>query len=335
MFVVSNSKLNTWRRCHYSYYLKYILKLEKKVKPGPLQRGSIIHECLEEWNSGRSWKKPLERFTKEFYDNTFAEERLELGDLPKMVQELLEAYTHYYTEEEEFEYIQNELHFELPLTKEIAIQGYIDSIVEDERGRVWSMETKTYTRTPDRDFLLFNPQSATYIWALRELGYEPEGMLWNILKAKEPTKPRLTQKTQKLSLAKLDSTPYTIRKGIKELGLDPKDYEDFIGKHDYDGYFYRHQIRLNKNVVESIMDDTLSTALEVYEQGGVLKDKNLNRDCSWCSYRSICQAELMALDVDYIIEAEYQTRSREENDNGKEEKETSKKTRRKRVRNRK
>lgn len=310
------------------------MKLEKKLKPGPLQRGVVIHECLENWNNGKSWKKPLEAYKKEFYENTFEEERVELGDIPQMVQELLEAYTHFYTEEE-FEYLQNELHFELPLTKDIAIQGYIDSIVEDGRGRIWSMETKTYARTPDRDFLLFNPQSATYIWALKQLGYNPEGMIWNIIKAKEPTKPKLTKKTKKLSVAKLDSTPYTVRKGIIELGFNPRDYQDFIDKHDYDSFFYRHAIRLNKNVVKSIIEDTRSTAIEIYERGGELKDKNLGRDCSWCSYKSICQAELMALDVGYIIEAEYQTRSREENDNGKEEKETSKKTRRKRVRNRK
>lgn len=317
MFVVSNSKLNTWRRCHYSYYLKYALKLERKLKPGPLQRGVVIHECLENWNNGKSWKKPLKKYRENFYKNTFEEERVELGDIPQMVQELLEAYTHFYTEEE-FEYLQNELHFELPLTQDIAIQGYIDSIVKDKNGRVWSMENKTYARTPDRDFLIFNPQSATYNWALKQLGYEPEGMLWNIIKAKEPTKPKLTQKTQQLSVAKLDSTPYTVRKGIIELGLDPEDYQDFIDKHDYSNYFYRHQIRLNQKVVDSIMEDTISTAQEIYDQGGKLKDKNLGKDCSWCSYKSICQAELMGLDVDYIIEAEYQVRKKEDNNGSKE-----------------
>ena len=335
MFTVSQSKLNTWRRCHYSYYLKYDLSLVRKLKPGPLQRGSVIHECLEYWNNGKSWRRPLERFSKEFYETTFEEERIELGDIPKMVEELMEAYTYYY-EDEDLNYLANELYFELPLTSEIAVEGYIDSLVEDNKGGIWSMETKTYARAPDREFLLFNIQSAIYTWALTQMGYSPEGMLWNIIKAKEPNKPKLTKKTKELSVAKLDSTPYTVRKGIIELGLNPEDYQDFIDKHDYDSFFYRHAIRLNKNVVKSIIEDTRSTAIEIYEKGGKLKDKNLGRDCSWCSYKSICQAELMNLDVDYIIEAEYEVQKKEDNDiNGKKEKHKKQKGPKKKNRDRK
>jgi hypothetical protein len=305
MLKISNSRLNTFRKCHYSHYLKYVLKLVKKAKEEPLQRGSIIHECIEAYNNGKSWIKPFNKFRDEFYKTTFAEERVEIGDLPKMVKELLENYFYFY-EDEELEYVQNELHFTLPLTKEIEIEGYVDAVVKDARGKTWPMETKTYARTPDRDFLVFNNQSAIYTWALKELSFKPEGTLWNILKAKEPSRPKMTEKTKKLSLAKLDSTPYTVEKGIIELGLNPKDYREFIDGHDYESFFFRHYIRLNDNVVKLIMDDTKSTANEILHNGEKLKDRNLSKDCSWCSYRSICQAELMGLDTDYIIKTEYQ-----------------------------
>jgi len=305
MLKVSNSRLTLWRRCHYAHYLKYVLKLIKKAKEEPLQRGSIVHECIEAYHNGKSWLKPFNKFKEEFYKTTFAEERVEMGDIPKMVQELLENYFYFY-EDEELDYVTNELHFELPLTKDITIEGYIDAVVEDNRSKIWAKEYKTYSRMPDREFLVFNHQAATYIWAMNELGYVPEGMMWDILKAKEPSKPKITEKTKKLSLAKLDSTPYTVEKGIRELGLDPNEYRDFIDSHNYDGYFLRHQIRLNKNVVNLIMDDTKSTATEILHNGEKLKDRNLSKDCSWCSYRSICQAELMGLDTDYIIKTEYQ-----------------------------
>ena len=326
MFQVSNSKINTWRRCHYSYYLKYVEKIVRKRKEGPLQRGIIIHSCLEAYNSNKSWKKPFKVFEEGFYKTTFAEERVELGDIPAMVKELMENYIHYY-EEDELEYIENEQYFELPLTSEIELVGYIDAVVEDVRGKVWPMDYKTFARSPDRDTLIFNAQAANYIWALTELGYTPEGMIWDIIKAKEPTRPKLTAKTQKMSQAKLDSTPYTIIKGIKELGLDPNEFHDFINKHDYESYFQRHFIRLNKRVVDSIMEDTVSTAKQMLEQGETLKDRNLSRDCSWCSYKSICQAELLGLDVDYIIEAEYEPKKSREvpNDKEKEKKKTGSK----------
>ena len=135
--------------------------------------------------------------------------------------------------------------------------------------------------------------------------------MWDIIRAKEPTKPIMTAKTQKLSLARLDSTPYTVEKGIRELGLDPRKYSDFINSHTYDVYFLRHPIRLNKSVVKSLMKDTISTATEILNMGEVLKDRNLNSDCSWCSYKDICQAEILGLDTDYIIKNVYEIRSKE------------------------
>lgn len=70
------------------------------------------------------------------------------------------------------------------------------------------------------------------------------------------------------------------------------------------------------------MEDTTSTAIEILNHGHQLKDRNLGRDCSWCSYKSICQAELMGLDVDYIIKADYEIKEKRDQDGNKKEKET-------------
>lgn len=323
---VSNSRINLFRNCHYAHYLKYIKGLEKRKKGMALRRGSIIHECIEAYNSGKSWKKPFKVFEKDFYDNTFMEERLEVGDIPKMVSELLENYFHYY-EDEELEYIQNELHFQLPLTSDIEIEGYIDAVVKDGRNKTWPMETKTYTKSPDRDMLMFNNQSAIYTWALSELGYKPEGTLWNIIRAKEPSRPRMTDKTGKLSLAKLDSTPYTANKAIREMGLDPRDYQEFIEKLSYDSYLFRHYIRINKDVVSTIMGDTIYTATNILDKGDKIKDRNLTRNCGWCSFKEICQAELMGLDTDFIIKHEYQLREKGGEKIEKKQKNESRKSR--------
>ena len=54
------------------------------------------------------------------------------------------------------------------------------------------------------------------------------------------------------------------------------------------------------------MEDLRDTAKMILDQGNVLKDKNLGRDCSWCQYKEICQAEILGLDIDYIIKKEYE-----------------------------
>ena len=312
---ISNSRVKTFRNCHYSHYLKYVKNLRKKQKAGALLRGSIIHECLEAYNSGKAWRKPFLEFKEDFYENTFEEERVELGDIPGMVEELMENYTYYYEEvkPDNLEYLENELHFELPLTDGVVLEGYIDSLVKDPAGKIYTVEHKTYKRDPGRDFIIFNPQSAIYNWAVSQLGMEPAGTIWDIIKAKKPSTPYLL-KSGKLSKAKLDSTPYSVEKGIRALGLDPSDYEEFIHSHSFENYFTRETIRYNKQVTRGIMEDLVDTAKLIRDMGEELKDKNLGKDCSWCQYKEICQAEILGLDIDYIIAKEYEKGERK---NGK------------------
>lgn len=315
---ISNSRLKLFLRCPYAHYLKYYEDLERKTKAAALQRGSIVHEAIEAYNKGKSWKKVVNRFSEEFYKNTMAEERVELGDIPQIAKTICENYFACYGDED-LEYLNSEMHFELPLTKTITIEGYIDALVRDG-NTLWPMEHKTYSRMPDRDFIIFNSQSGIYIWALEQLGYKPAGMLWNILLVKEPALPKLTS-TGKLSQAMIKSTPHAIRKGIKSLGFNPKLYKNYINKFDYEDFFFRHKVRLSRNVVSTIMDDTIQIAKLIEKEGHKLTAKNLGKDCSWCSFKPLCQAELLGLDKEYIQKAEYETRtSRKEKEAKKVEK---------------
>lgn len=314
---LSNSKVTTWRKCHRAYYYKYGLKLRPKKKGIALRRGSIIHECIEAYDSGRSWRKPYRNFAKQFYEETFKEEIVEMGDIPRMVEELMENYQALY-ENDGLNYLGNELHFELPLMPGVVIEGYLDALVEDEKGAIWPKETKTYKRNPDYDFLLLNTQSALYTWAVTEMGYSPKGTLWDIIRAKEPGRPQFL-KDGKVSKRGIDSTPYTVKKALKEMGQDPKDYEDLLAKVSYEDYFRRYPVRVNPTVVKGIMDDFKSTAQEIIKSGNKLHDRNLGKGCAWCDYKPLCQADLMGLDTEFIQKKQFEVVEKEGRPNGNEE----------------
>lgn len=317
---ISNSKVNTWRKCHRAFYYKYVMKLRPKKKGIALRRGSIIHECIEAYDSGKSWRKPFRAFSKQFYKETLQEEIVENGDIPRMVEELMENYQALY-ENDGLTYLGNEVHFELPLMPGVVIEGYLDALVEDEKGSVWPKETKTYKKNPDYDFLMLNTQSALYTWAVQELGYQPKGTLWDIIRAKEPTRPQFL-KDGNLSKKAIDSTPYTVEKAIQEAGLDPQNYQDLLRKVSFENYFRRYPVRVNPTVVKGIMDDFKSTAKEILKSGQKLKDRNLGKGCAWCDYKSICQSDLMGLDTDFIIRKQYEISEREGRPDGKNEEET-------------
>lgn len=300
-----------------AYYYKYGLKLRPKKKGIALRRGSIIHECIEAYDSGRSWRKPYRNFAKQFYEETFKEEIVEMGDIPRMVEELMENYQALY-ENDGLIYLGNELHFELPLMPGVVIEGYLDALVEDEKGAIWPKETKTYKRNPDYDFLLLNTQSALYTWAVTEMGYSPKGTLWDIIRAKEPGRPQLL-KDGKVSKRGIDSTPYTVKKALREMGQNPEDYEDLLAKVSYEDYFRRYPVRVNPTVVNGIMDDFKSTAREIMKFGGKLRDRNLGKGCAWCDYKPLCQADLMGLDTEFIQKKQFEVVEKEGRPDGNEE----------------
>lgn len=314
---LSNSKVTTWRKCHRAYYYKYGLKLRPKKKGIALRRGSIIHECIEAYDSGRSWRKPYRNFAKQFYEETFKEEIVEMGDIPRMVEELMENYQALY-ENDGLTYLGNELHFELPLMPGVVIEGYLDALVEDEKGAIWPKETKTYKRNPDYDFLLLNTQSALYTWAVTEMGYSPKGTLWDIIRAKEPGRPQFL-KDGKVSKRGIDSTPYTVKKALMEMGQNPEDYEDLLAKVSYEDYFRRYPVRVNPTVVKGIMDDFKSTAREIMRSGDKLHDRNLGKGCAWCDYKPLCQADLMGLDTEFIQKKQFEVVEKEGRPDGNEE----------------
>lgn len=300
-----------------AYYYKYGLKLRPKKKGIALRRGSIIHECIEAYDSGRSWRKPYRNFAKQFYEETFKEEIVEMGDIPRMVEELMENYQALY-ENDGLIYLGNELHFELPLMPGVVIEGYLDALVEDEKGAIWPKETKTYKRNPDYDFLLLNTQSALYTWAVTEMGYSPKGTLWDIIRAKEPGRPQFL-KDGKVSKRGIDSTPYTVKKALREMGQNPEDYEDLLAKVSYEDYFRRYPVRVNPTVVKGIMDDFKSTAREIMKSGDKLRDRNLGKGCAWCDYKPLCQADLMGLDTEFIQKKQFEVVEKEGRPDGNEE----------------
>lgn len=316
---LSNSRVSTWRKCHMAYHYKYHEHLRPKRKGVALQRGSIIHECIEAYDSGRSWRKPYQKFAKQFYKETFREEIVEIGDIPRMVEELMENYQALY-EGDGLIYLGNEVHFELPLMPGVVIEGYLDALVEDEHGCVWPKETKTYKKNPDYDFLLLNTQSALYTWAVMEMDYHPKGTLWDIIRAKEPSRPQVL-KSGEISRKGIDSTPYTVRKALIEMGKDPKDYTDLLGKVSFEDYFRRYPVRVNQTVVDGIMDDFRSTAKEIIKGGSKLRDRNLGKGCAWCDYKPLCQAELMGLDTDFIRSKQFEVSEKEGRPDGQEESE--------------
>lgn len=324
---VHQSSLKLWRHCHKAYDYKYVKKLQKRKTPNALIRGTIVHAMIEAKAKGED---PWEVFDNYIAENhqVFKEEEEYFG-IEEMISDIMEGYFSYYKNDDlkpfpigkgkDKRYAEHS--FKVPLIPEenIFFGGIIDMIVEDDKGRIWLMDHKTHKTLPKGDIAYLNIQSNLYAWAMSQSDQlpSPAGMVWNYIRWKQPSKPQVLKNGSLSKTSKIDTTWGIYKKAIREAGLNIKDYADMEealrGKEE--DFYVRHYLPINKKVQENILDDAKTTALEIKYKAGKLKDRNITRDCSWCEFYPLCQAELKGLDTSMILKFDFKER---EDDDKKE-----------------
>ena len=314
MFNVSNSKVKTYRRCHYAYHLKYVEKLRKKTKSRPLAFGTLAHSVLDHWAEGNDW---MDMLTQVYKDNAkvFKAEREAYGEIIDDVRTIMVAYFDHWGERSlQYERIGGrsaEFVFNIEIVKDINMTGKIDfKGLTKERGKKfrWIGEHKTFNRKPSDDDRWRNLQSSIYIRVNEILGWSPvEGMCWDYIWSKPPQTPGMLQDGS-MSQKMIDTLPNRIIDLLRGEKINPKKYQAFIDRvaeTNYPKYFDRVFTPVNEAVVDSVVDDFVETAREMMEKHGKVKDKNIERHCSWCDYQDLCRAELQGLDADYVRQRQY------------------------------
>lgn len=323
---IHQSGLKYWRRCHKLFDYKYNQELEKRKKGNALVRGTIVHAMIEAKASGQDPWEVFDNFISENY-KVFKEEE-EYFEIEEMISDIMEGYFSFYKEDELKPYkVGNkyaEIKFCVPLVKEegIYLGGIIDMIVSDSKSRIWLMDHKTHKTLPKGDIAYLNPQSNLYSWAMPLAGLpKPEGMIWNYIRWKAPSKPNILKDGSLSKSSKLDTTWGIYKKAIREAHLDLKDYEDMkeVLKGKEEDFYVRHYLPINQNIQHQIVEDAKSTAREIVKNRHKLKDRNITRDCSWCEFYPLCQAELKGLDTSLMLKFDYMKKEKHNEETNDEE----------------
>lgn len=300
---ITNSQAKAFLRCQNQYSYKFDRLLVPKMLALPLKRGSWLHELLEAHYRGEDWRQANEELAIEF-NRMFEEERERFGDLPTICADIMQAYVYHWREEDAgFKILAVEETFEVDLPHGHTLKFRVDGIVEDDYGR-WLLEHKSHKTYPNDNYRFIDVQSSRYVWALNKLGWEIEGVIWNYLRTKQPTKPKMT-KMGRLSKAKLDTELFTYVRGLKELGLDPRDYSDVISRlKKHNTFFRRERVPKPKKVIETFVREIVHTADTI--ERGYHPDRSVERSCSHsCDYLELCMTELYGGDARQVQNLRY------------------------------
>ena len=324
--ITTHSMIKQFLSCKKSTQYKYVERLKKRLatkRDVPLRRGTWMHKLLEEHYAGRDWKA-MHRLLSAKFGLLFDEERDALGDLPRECGTLMRSYLWHYGANKTdpmhgWEVLETELTLDAPWPDDQhgIYRGRVDMLVRDEYG-LWIVDHKTHGRLPGTTFRLLDFQSALYIWAAWSNGYEVDGFIWNYLRTKVPSTPKLAYEgkaNERLSTAAMDTDWPTAYLGYKALDRldDPvakttlarlKSQRWQHGDVQTSPFFRRELLEKDDAMVGRVVHSAMRTrdAMRAYDWGQTTSrgdnfiretvERTVGRHCDWCDHQLLCTTDL-------------------------------------------
>jgi hypothetical protein len=313
------SEVSDYLRCRKKWAWRWIDGYRPKKQNGKLFFGQLMHTYLETLYKTGFTMDATNAAIKFFDENSTGQEQTELDEIWNMFYHVSTGYEDKWLENDsEWEILEVEYEFTIPLDENIEYNGTIDLIFRDKKtGKVWFMDHKT---TTSLDLYEGNArmdrQISRYWWALKKLGFDVGGFIYNIILKDFPVPPNVLKKGN-LSVAKNQNTTYELYKqAIHDNGLNIEDYKEHLNYLEMypREYFRRVVVTRNEQELASAMYEFYYQALEAQEvkeqyinrdslpAGATKVYRNITRDCSWdCPFKDVCKAELDGSNVEYLL----------------------------------
>lgn len=314
---VSHSELKTYERCPKQWHYKYEELLVPRQKSRPLFLGNWVHAALEAHYRNGDWKIGHAPYLK-IWNSLFEEERIALrkprtrngktfptiAPLPEMVESIMRSYVWYYRDDGWTpHYVEHEFRVDTGVKidgVQVLLKGIIDLIVEDSEG-LWIIDHKTAGNIPEPTaFHAMDPQLMLYPWAAkRALGIEVAGVVYNYVRSKAPSVPKLNRDGS-ISKRKLVTDYPTLRRFLRANGRDPADYSQVLHPlRRRSPLLRRYRLPREPYVTREVLRDAISVTRQI--QTAKRRVRVVTRDCAtMCAYHDVCRAELNGLDTSHM-----------------------------------
>ena len=342
VFKISTTEREEFKRCRRRWDFSSLSRkgLEPKKASIPLWFGTGIHYGLEKYYSGQGHS--YEHFA-EWADKQFAQfkEKLvlypeqikELEDMKELGVKMLEGYEtwaaveDFHPERGFKQVLHTEVEFQTPILDEednplrftdargqvweLHLVGRLDLVVEDFDGRIWLMDHKTSKDKLDPEILILNDQMTVYLWAAQQVfGVRFEGALYNVLRKKLPTVPRVLANGKGLSKDKSIDTTYEVYlQAIHDNGFNEEDYQDILQHlQNKPNTFYQRE-RIRRNQYEIAMAGYMLRLEGIDMLNDPFIYTNATWDCRWdCDFVSVCKAMNRNDDWQWMLDTMFQKR---------------------------
>lgn len=319
--ITTHSMLKTMLRCPNQAKYKYVQRLKPNVLGKPLKRGTWMHYLLEEHHAGRDWRAKHAQLSNKFAE-LFDEEKDFYGDLPTECLLLMESYVWHY-KADPWTVLETEYTVEAEFPDGTLYRGKVDALIENQHG-MWLIDHKTHGRLPGHTFRLLDAQSALYLWAAKKMGLPVQGFIWNYLKTKPPSEPKLLKSGTRLSKVMGDTDYVTYTRALKRLKAERgyritadnvayaamlKGQRYVPGEPQLSQFFRRDILEKDDAMLKRVASAAYHTSKRMHSypfHQEAIVERNLTGDCeNFCSYRELCTTELMGGNTQFLRKHNY------------------------------
>src|ERR1044071_2037808 len=184
---IDNSMLGDVLSCSTRGWVKYVQHKQMRQMTGPSERmgvGRLFHGLFEKCLQGEALDPMLYAFECAWYatfPHGVQEEKYQLANLLIIAETWLRHNSTYFRD---YTPVAIEQYLEMPLGDNVTFFGTLDALVENTRGELWIVESKTtgWLTEIKKQYWMRGSQGMGY-WELVKYHYgrEPKGVLWNVV----------------------------------------------------------------------------------------------------------------------------------------------------------
>jgi len=321
------SELRSRRRCPWRGHLEYDQRLTPVVKAPGLREGSIMdaglnalythHRDTGEHDLDVMLAAIDQEAAKEedriaAHAQLFEEEWAEIREKTQLLRDVAAGYVAWAERADEgLQVVTRQFQADVPV---IAPSGFASTkyqyrfkpdglVVLD--GELWLWEDKAWKTIdqPSLKMLQMDEQCGMYLWGLRRLIHRrrvpaqvktaveryglPVGVIYNILRKKLPTVPKLLKDGSTSRDKAIDTTPEVYLRTLLDRGQDPADYAEMLAMLRDKGqtFFVRQAVYRNATELEEI-------GRRIWEASRLISEghrfKVIDRSCAQCQFWAYC-----------------------------------------------
>jgi hypothetical protein len=318
--ILTNSMITAFRACIKRSEYKYVHRLKPKMIGSPLKRGIWVHALLEEDAKGGDWRKLHKKLSAKF-SQLFDEEREFYGDMPVEIARIMESYFWHY-KHDPWKYLEAELELTAVLPNGVKIRIKFDALVENQWG-LWLVDHKTHKTLPKLRYQLLDTQSPLYTWVAHQNSIPVNGFIWNYVRWKEPTIPKLVYvgtPRERLSIRSIETDYPTFRAALKQYGLPRDAYAEALdrlkrqryvpGETQTSPFFRRTVFEKSPELIARVLKEAMRTAdrMNNYDWSDPeAVERTVGRHCEYmCGYSDLCGLELLGGNTKMLIKQNYE-----------------------------